>query len=45
MCRFEATRMLRLARELGTQHGPACFFRFVSREVCLRDVAGIEGRS
>ena len=44
MRRFEVMCMLRLARELGAQNGPACFFRFVSREVCLRGVVGIEGR-
>jgi hypothetical protein len=36
--------MLHLAREMGSQHEPACVFRFVSREVCLRGVVGIEGR-
>ena len=43
MRRFEVTCMLCLVRELGAQHGPACFFRLVSREVCLRGVVGIEG--
>ncbi len=27
---FEMTCMLHLVRELGAQHGPASFFRFVS---------------
>jgi len=43
MRRFKVTCMLRLVHELSAQHGQASFFRFVSREVCLRGVVGIEG--
>jgi hypothetical protein len=43
MRRFEVTCMLRLARELGAQNGLACLFCFVSREVSLGGVVGIEG--
>ncbi len=32
------TRILRLARELGAQHGPVCLFRFAPYEVGLHGI-------